>query len=123
MQERLPEMRPGAVDQSDRSPRAPAEAIAKASYQFQARRTATNHDDPVQPLLASAIAYPGMGICALAIPNRLKMHKVSHPLHLQRIESLAWVGSGGAEMPPATLAPDAGREATEPTRAPLLRRP
>ena len=45
-------MGPGAFDQGNRRPRAPAEAIAEAGDEFEPRSTAADHDDAVQRRLA-----------------------------------------------------------------------
>ena len=52
VQQRLPEMGPGAFDQGDGRARAPAQAIAEPGDQLQARRAAAYHDDAVQRFLA-----------------------------------------------------------------------
>jgi len=50
VQQRLPQMGPGALDQCYMRPPPPAEPVAQPGDELQARRTPAHHDDPVQCL-------------------------------------------------------------------------
>ena len=81
----LPEMRPGAVHQSDARQPAPAEAFPEAGSKFEPRRAATDHDNAVQGVVSKGLVLAhhhqfvnlGRGLIA-AIDARIRVFPLVH---------------------------------------------
>src|SRR5262249_46286117 len=55
MQERLPDVGAGTIDQSDRGPPTPAEPVAEPGDKLYTRRAAADHDDAVKFTLTGRV--------------------------------------------------------------------